>query len=143
MHLILLNVDSGHFQKVANHPVHLVDDEANLSPTALIPFCAIGGDLSIMGIKNEKINRTITVPVCNSFKAKIVQDQLCYQVDPFNYVKSLSIKESKLSLILYINFNEDRWLPMNTRIESNDNILDGYDFAEEQEENIIINTIGI
>ena len=96
-----------------------------------------------MGIKNEKINRTITVPVCNSFKAKIVQDQLCYQVDPFNYVKSLSIKESKLMLILYINFNEDRWLPMNTRIESNDNILDGYDFAEEQEENIIINTIGI
>ena len=96
-----------------------------------------------MGIKNEKINRTITVPVCNSFKAKIVQDQLCYQVDPFNYVKSLSIKESKLSLILYINYNEDRWLPMNTRIESNDNILDGYDFAEEQEENIIINTIGI
>ena len=96
-----------------------------------------------MGIKNEKIKRTITVPVCNSFKAKIVQDQLCYQVDPFNYVKSLSIKESKLSLILYINFNEDRWLPMNTRIESNDNILDGYDFAEEQEENIIINTIGI
>ena len=97
-----------------------------------------------MGIMNEElINKTINVPVCNSFKAKIIEGQLCYQVDPFRYIKSLSIKARKLSLILFINFNQDRWLPMKNRKESHEDSLDVYDFAEEQEENIIINTIVI
>ena len=54
-----------------------------------------------MGVKINKIE----LPVCNSFEAKIVNDQLCYTVDPNKY---RNIKEDELSLALYMNYNEDR-----------------------------------
>ena len=74
-------LESKQFAKVTKHPVHIADEDGNLSPTALIPFCAFGGNFSAMGVKMEQFN----VPVCNSFKAKIVEDQLCYTVDPNRY----------------------------------------------------------
>ena len=47
--------ESKMLQKLSNHPVHILDDEGNLSPTALIPFCEFGGNMSAMGIKIEQI----------------------------------------------------------------------------------------
>ena len=58
--------------------MHIQDKDGNLSPTALIPFCDFGGNMSVMGVKIDQFD----VPVCNSFRPKIVQDQLCYTVDP-------------------------------------------------------------
>ena len=89
--------------EVTNHPVHIQNDKRNYSPSALIPFCEFGENLSIMGIKVEQFD----VPVCNSFKAKIVRDQLCYEVNPNQYRRFLT-EEDELSLTLYINYNEDR-----------------------------------
>ena len=66
------------FRTITNHPVHIEDKDGNLSPTALIPFCEFGGNMSVMGVKIDLFD----VPVCNSFRPKIVQDQLCYTVDP-------------------------------------------------------------
>ena len=65
---------------MTNHPVHLTDGES-LFPTALIPFCEFGGSMSTMGKEIERLD----VPVCNSFKPKIVEGQLCYSVDPNPY----------------------------------------------------------
>ena len=62
--------------------------------------------MSAMGVKIDQFN----VPVCNSFKPKILGDQLCYMVTPNDYRKYLD-KDDELSLILYINYNEDRQLP--------------------------------
>ena len=142
INLIFLLLESEKFQKVTNHPVHIVDDKGNLSPSALIPFCALGGDLSAMGVKIEKINKTIDVPVCNSFRPILVEDQLCYQVDPNKYIKNLPHKERKLNLILFIDFNEDRWIPLKTKKQSEIHNGNDYDFKEDQDNNIIINTIG-
>ena len=42
-------------------------------------------------------------------------DQLCYEVDPNKYMKNLDMKE-KISLILLIDFNEDRQISMDKMI---------------------------
>ena len=86
-----------------NHPVHIQDEDGNLSPTALILFCEFGGNMSVMGIKMDQFD----VPVCNSFRPIIVFDQLCYQVDPNEYKDKIDL-EGDLSLSLFINYNEDR-----------------------------------
>ena len=106
--------------KLSNHPVHILDDEGNLSPTSLIPFCEFGGNISAMGIKIDQLE----VPVCNSFKPKYVFNQLCYEVDPNEYVsKALDEKGKKLGLTLIIDYNEDRQLIFNAK-ENQQLILD-------------------
>ena len=59
--------------------------------------------MSTMGIKVDKID----VPVCNSFKAKILNDQLCYEVDPDRF-RTGNKNEMNLGLALLIDYNEDR-----------------------------------
>ena len=66
--------------KMTNHPVHFKDGDAHF-PTALIPFCEFGGSMSVMGTQIDQLK----VPVCNSFKPKIVEGQLCYSVNPNQY----------------------------------------------------------
>ena len=44
-------LESEKLSKLSNHPVHLIDENGDLSPTALIPFCDLGGDMSAMGVK--------------------------------------------------------------------------------------------
>ena len=97
-------MESSKVQRTLNHPVHIIDEEENLSPSALIPFCEFGGNMSVMGVKTEHFH----VPVCNSFQAKILNDQLCYEVDPNKYKKGLSKEELKQGLKLYIDTNNDR-----------------------------------
>ena len=62
---------------VSNHPVHLVKSSVQYSPSALIPFCEFGGNMSSMGVTTQHFD----FPVCNSFQATILNDQLCYEVD--------------------------------------------------------------
>ena len=89
--------------KITNHPVHVLEETGLQSPTALIPFCVFGGNISVMGVKIDNFD----IPFCNSFKTKIIQDQLCYSVDPNKYRNYLKANE-KLGLTLFINYNEDR-----------------------------------
>ena len=96
-----------------------------MSPTALIPFCEFGGNMSVMGIKIDQFKD----PVCNSFRPKIIQDQLCYTVDPNEYKYKIDLR-GDLSLSLFINYNEDR--------EISSEILE----AVKEDNFIIIETIG-
>ena len=109
-------------QKVTNNPVHLIDQDGRLYPTALIPFCEFGGNMSAMGVKIDQID----VPVCNSFRPKIIRDQLCYTVDPNKFKHKIDLK-GELSLSLFIHYNEDR------QIENSEGI---------EKPSIIVNTIG-
>ena len=114
-------------QKVTNHPVHLVDSDGNLSPTALIPFCSLKEDMSMIGDKIDQFS----VPVCNIFRPKILNDQLCYEVDPnvhMNNAEDRGNIKSGLHLSLFIHYNEER--------QFSKSINNPEDF------NIIINTIG-
>ena len=60
-----------------NHPVHILTKDNKTSPSSFIPFCEFGGDMSTVGVKIDQFD----VPVCNAFRDKIVNDQLCYEVD--------------------------------------------------------------
>ena len=73
--------------------------------------------MSVMGIKIDQFD----VPVCNSFRPKIIMDQLCYTVDPNKYKDSIYFKD-ELSLSLFINYNEDREMTLeknDTKAEDN------------------------
>ena len=84
-----------------------------------------------MGVKIDQLD----IPVCNSFKEKIVRDQLCYTVDPNEYRKFLD-ETDELGLVLFINYNEDRQVSMtNDQHVSSNNKETEYNF-------VIIETIG-
>ena len=102
---VFMDLDSS----VSNHPVHILTKDHKISPSALIPFCEFGGNMSEMGVKIDQFD----VPVCDSFKAKILYDQLCYEVDLNvilkNYSQKGDIKDTmKLGLTLLVDYNEDR-----------------------------------
>ena len=93
---------------VNNHPVHIFDENGSLSPTALIPFCSFGGDMRIMGTKSEQYD----VPVCNSFKPLIRNDQLCYQIDIEDFKDTKNIENQlKEGLVLILDYNNERQMP--------------------------------
>ena len=76
-----------------------------LSPTAFIPFCDFGGNMATMGVKIDQFD----VPVCNSFQAKILNDQLCYEVDLNVLSHKHNVKrELKLGFNFLMDYNEDR-----------------------------------
>ena len=89
-----------------NHPVHITNEVGNISPSAFIPFCDFGGDMSRIGVKMDD---EFDLPVCKGFRDKILNDQLCYEVDPneFNELKS-SDDAMKKGLSFLVDFNEDR-----------------------------------
>ena len=68
------------------------------------------------------------VPVCNSFQAKVVKDQLCYELDPNRYRFKNKV-DNDMFLTFFIDYNEDRQL-----------ILSNDDFAQNF---ITVETIGM
>ena len=76
-----------------------------MSPSAFIPFCELGGNMSLVG---EKIDN-FSVPVCNIFQAKIRYHQLCYEVNLNKYTNQDHIEEDlNKGLIILLDYNEDR-----------------------------------
>ena len=88
-----------------NHPVHIIDGKRKMTSSSFIPFCEIGGNMSIMGTKVDQFD----VPVCNSFQARILNDQLCYEVDLNRFSNQENIeKELKSGFAFIMDYNEDR-----------------------------------
>ena len=105
-HVDLLN--SKQIHQITNHPVHLIGEDGKLSsPSALIPFCWFGVNMSNVGVKIDQFD----VPVCNSFRAKVLDDQLCYEVDPNRLRKNVSINDFNEGFKFYVDLNEDRQYP--------------------------------
>ena len=99
------------YYKVSNHPVHIQEKDGQKAPTALIPFCSFSDNFSWMGEKLPNLD----TPVCNSFSPKVINDQLCFTMDPnpihrINF-NQLSQPGKELSITLYIDYNEDRNWP--------------------------------
>ena len=90
---------------IVNHPVHILAKYNQTSPSALIPFCDFGGNMSSMGVKVDHFD----VPLCNSFQAKIQNDQLCYEVDLNKFSNKANIeRELELGFNFLLDYNEDR-----------------------------------
>ena len=90
--------------EISNHPVHINIDSGK-STSSLIPFCQFGGRNGDVGKKVEGFS----FPVCDTFKAKVLNDQLCYEVDVNNYInKDTSEEDLREGLTFIVDYNEDR-----------------------------------
>ena len=101
----MYNLDISDFHQVTNHPVHILNVNETFSPSAFIPFCAFGEDMKAMGKEVDGFDHH----VCNSFKAKIRNDQLCYEVNLEEFKDKDNINEQlKSGLVLILDYNEER-----------------------------------
>ena len=89
-----------------SHPAHLsTEEEGKNHPSALIPFCEFGGNKNLVSTNITQFN----VPVCNCFKPKIVNDQLCHEVDLNKFFDKKNIQQKlKSGFIFIMDYNEDR-----------------------------------
>ena len=131
------------FIVVSNHPVHIVSGNGQILPSALIPFCEFGENMHKMGLKVPKFD----IPVCNSFKAMILNDQLCYEVDlnRFSHKEEIE-RELKSGFAFILDYNEDRQVSINEEysiVLKNKSLVDRSGRNVNQEALLYLNTIGI
>ena len=97
--------------------------------------------MSAMGIKIDQFD----VPVCNAFQAKILNDQLCYEVDlqKFSDVNNIH-GELKLGFNFLLDYNEDRQVTLNQENNSLElGLASSFDESEENSHAIVyLDTIG-
>ena len=61
------------------------------------------------------------MPVCNSFKSKILNDQLCYEIDLNNFSKKDDIaQELESGLAFIMDYNEDRQIELDQELNDFD-----------------------
>ena len=126
--------------EMAQHPVHIVDEKGDISPSSFIPFCEFGGNMSVMGVKTDKFS----VPVCNSFKPTVLNDRLCYRIN-LNDFKSSQTSEVDLKkgFIFFIDHNEDRQTKIKDDETINYNLFESFVQVQENKKSFIyIETIG-
>ena len=127
---------------IINHPVHIVTKDNTVSPSAFIPFCDFGGNMSAMGVQTD----IFSDPVCNSFQAKILNNQLCYEVDLNMFVEKDDIhRYLKVGFNFLMDYNEDRQVTFNKdRFEASRKGLANrmVDSNDDQHAHIYINAIG-
>ena len=81
-----------------------------ISPSAFIPFCSFGGNISSMGVMIDNF----PVPVCNSFVPKVLHDEICYEVDLNRFRDNDNIgNELRMGFSFYLDYNEDRQVTLN------------------------------
>ena len=69
--------------------------------------------MSAMGVKIDQF----AVPVCNSFQAKIMNVQLCYEIDLNRFSEKSNTKnELELGFTFLMDYNEDRQVALNRNI---------------------------
>ena len=127
---------------IINHPAHIVTQDSKIAPSAFIPFCEFGGNMSAMGVKIDQFD----VPVCNSFQAKVLNDQLCYEVDLNRFAKKVCIEdEIKLGFNFIMDYNEDRQISMDEEVTEDSEINLARRVVESNQDHnafIYLNTIG-
>ena len=61
------------------HPVHLTaDQEGNLPPSALVPFCLYQGESDLLGRELPELDN---ITVCDKFQPATLEGQFCYTLD--------------------------------------------------------------
>ena len=121
-----------------NHPVHILDDDENLSPSAFIPFCSFQGSPDLL----SKDYGNFSLPVCSSFKRKILDGKICYQIDVktiINETTAAGLQKGGLSLLVDTNteYNLYRLLRMTPEEEIFDDFTEEFFEAEESEKIMI------
>ena len=127
---------------LVSHPVHFLNKKNQKFPSAFIPFCDFGGNMSAMGVKINPFD----VPVCNSFKAKVRNDQYCYEVDLNKFSNKNNIEnELKFGFVFIMDYNEDRQMTFHedlVKVEDRNLAIRILKSDENQHASIYLDTIG-
>ena len=127
-----------------NHPVHIVDAHKNQSPSAFIPFCSFGSNLTDAGIHVPGFS----IPVCRLFKPSLHNGQMCYKLDLSNIKDDVKISSGiKGGLTFFMDYNEDRMLNnIEKMLELKESEASSIDFSAvestEPQASIYIDTLG-
>ena len=86
------------------------------------------------------------VPVCNSFKATVLNDQLCYEVDLNEFSNKSNLqRELKSGFNFIMDYNEDRQVTFNHNFSRGEDMsLTGNVVESDQDQQAVIylNTVG-
>ena len=121
-----------------------MNSDKQISPSAFIPYCEFGGNMFSMGVKIDQFE----LPVCNSFEATILNDQLCYKIDLEKYADDENVEDNlKLGFNFILDYNEDRQVKFDEKVEDNIQNISGLarsilDSNQDQQATIYLNTIG-
>ena len=100
---------------VSNHPVHLMDKNGTIYPSALVPFCEFGGNISITG----DYIKGLDIPVCNCFKEKFLDNQLCYEIDVNQFTTQVDSQQIlNYGLTFIVDTNDNRQIRKKQMLES-------------------------
>ena len=125
-------------QTISNHPVHILDNEEEFSPSSFIPFCSFGEEFI-----GSKVNE-FDIPVCNIFKPRIYFDQICYEADLQKLKESKKIEEQlELGLTLVLDYNEERQLNFNVTPKKVSNGLKAFYNNDGDSVSIYLDTISM
>ena len=98
--------------------------------------------MSSMGANNNQFD----IPVCNSFEAKILNDQLCYEVDLNRFADKDNIeRELKSGFYFLMDYNEDRQITFDRNLSNKIEIGLANTITESNQDQhaiIYLNTIG-
>ena len=86
------------------------------------------------------------VPVCNSFQAKVHNDQLCYEVDLNRFSNNNIEKDLDLGFVFVMDYNEDRQVTFKGAKKANDSftLVNRIDKSDENQHAFIyLDSIGI
>ena len=73
--------------------------------------------MSVVGVKLDQFDD----PVCNSFQATILNDQLCYEVDLNRFSNKSNIaKELEIGFYFIMDYNEDRQVTIQSFLAEED-----------------------
>ena len=98
--------------------------------------------MSAMGVMIDQFD----VPVCNAFQAKILNDQLCYEVDLNKFSNKDNVDEElELGFNFLMDYNEDRQVTFdqgmrNEKFDLSGNVVKS---NQMQDATVYLNTIGM
>ena len=117
--------------RVSNHPVHIIDEEGNLSPSSFIPFCSFG-DNQFFNNQSD-YNHELGMPACDKFSPTMLDGRLCYRLNMTAFGEDILTQSGRGAGINFLmDYNTER---MDQDIEQEQHI-------ENREAMIYIETIG-
>ena len=100
-----MGLDDPEISAMINHPVHIIDRDGNFTQSSFIPFCALAGDMEILGQQVPNFQ----FPVCTKFKPKNLFGDLCYELDVNDVKDKIKVTNGVLGGITFaMDYNEDR-----------------------------------
>ena len=138
---LIHSINSAVTSELSNHPPHLISPTPGLlPPSAFIPFCSLGGDMTQSG----QYIQGLSLPVCTAFLPVLHRGQLCFRVSQ----SSLDLLSNhggagvKNSLKFLLDTNAERSSAILNKSNDNSTMdLDPEDFPEDDHARIHIQTL--